>query len=143
MSYTKWFDAHATKHKKIVERLLEQGYTDRDIVDYFDFDNMVINEVEFCPLYKDNKKCHDMDDLNCYLCACVNFRFNDEGLSNSNNLKILSRCDINNGEKFVGEDFIHQDCSTCSVPHDREYVIKNFSLVWGEMMKNCKVIIKK
>jgi hypothetical protein len=138
MSYTKWFDAHAKKHKEIVDKLVESGYSKERIVEYFDFDNMVKEEPDFCPLYKDNKKCHDMDELNCYMCACPNFRFNDNGLGSYNEFKILSKCDIDNGEEFAGKGVIHQDCSSCSVPHHKSYALKNFSTDWLEMMKNCK-----
>ncbi|MFT7003675.1 MAG: hypothetical protein ACJAWW_001027 [Sulfurimonas sp.] len=138
MSYIKWFDAHAKKHKKIVDKLVELNYSNEDIVDYFDFDNMVKEESDFCPLYKDNKKCHDMKRLNCYMCACPNFRFNDEGISDKNDYKVLSECDIDNGEEFLGDGVIHQDCSSCKVPHHKSYILKNFSLNWFEMMKSCK-----
>ena len=53
--------------------------SDEEVIAYFKFENMVKKEPDFCPLYKDNKKCHDMKELNCYLCACPNFRFDDEG----------------------------------------------------------------
>jgi len=140
----KWFDAHAIKHKKIVDRLLKQNYTDEQIVDYFDFDNMVEQEVDFCPLYKNNTKCHKMDNLNCYLCACPSFRFNDDGIGNYNNHRILSMCDINNGEKLATKTGdIHQDCSSCTVPHHKSFILKNFSLDWREIMKNCKIKDKK
>lgn len=56
-----------------------EGNTKQEIIEYFRFENMVKNEPDFCPLYKDNKKCHDMEDLNCYLCACPHFRFDDNG----------------------------------------------------------------
>ena len=138
MSYTKWFDAHALKHKKIVDKLVELNYLKEEIIEYFDFDNMVKEEIDFCPLYKDNKKCHDMNELNCYLCACPNFRFNDDGLDVYNELKILSKCDIDNGEKFSGKGVIHQDCSKCTVPHYKSYIVKNYSLDWKEIMKNVK-----
>nr|WP_321267425.1 hypothetical protein [uncultured Sulfurimonas sp.] len=139
MKYTEWFDTHALKHKVIVEKLLKRGCSNEEIVDYFDFENMLEKEIDFCPLYAKNKKCHDMDNLNCYMCACPNFRFNDDGIDSYNEFKILSRCDINNGKKFAGAGVIHQDCSSCSVPHHKSYVLKNFSLNWKEMMKKCKV----
>jgi Zn-finger protein len=138
MSYTSWFNAHATKHMSIVKKLLSKGYTKEQIIDYFDFDNMVKEENDFCPLYKEPKKCHDMESLNCYLCACPNFRFDDEGLGEYNNSKILSKCSINNGKKFAGDKVIHQDCSKCSVPHHRAYVEKNFDLDWRNIMSECK-----
>ncbi|WP_321779418.1 hypothetical protein [Sulfurimonas sp.] len=139
MSYEKWFNAHAQKHKKIVEKLQKSNLSANEIVEYFYFDNMVKKEIDFCPLYKENKKCHDMDELNCYMCACPNFRFNDDGIDTYSEFKILSKCDINNGEKFKGKGVIHQDCSTCTVPHHKTYAIKNFSLDWKQMMKNVRV----
>ena len=135
MSYSSWFDKHAHKHKKIVDKLLSQGFEKEQIIEYFEFDNMVKMENDFCPLYKEPKKCHDMESLNCYLCACPNFRFDEDGLGNYNEFKILSKCDINNGEKFAGKGVIHQDCSTCSVPHHRAYIEKTFDLDWKKIMK--------
>ena len=139
MGYTKWFNEHAAKHKKIVDKLVVKNYTKEQIIEYFDFDNMVKNELKFCPLYKDNKKCHDMESLNCYLCACPNFRFNDIGIATYNEFNILSKCDINNGEKFASKGVIHQDCSKCSVPHHTAYVKKNFDLDWKKIMKKCSL----
>ncbi len=139
MSYIKWFNKHADKHKKIIDKLQSLNYTAIEIVEYFDFDNMVEKEISFCPLYKDNKKCHEMDELNCYLCACPNFRFNDDGLDSYNEFKIFSKCDIDNGEEFVGAGVIHQDCSSCKVPHHKSYAIKNFSSDWRKIMKKCEV----
>ncbi|WP_366934184.1 hypothetical protein [Sulfurimonas sp.] len=134
-----WFESHAQKHKKIVEKLQSKEYTKEQIIDYFDFENMKKHEVDFCPLYKENKKCHDMKSLNCYMCACPNFRFSDDGISKYNEQVILSECDINNGKKFSGGGFIHQDCSSCTVPHHRAYILKNFSYDWREMMSECKI----
>ena len=139
MSYESWFNDFAKKHKAIVDKLLVQGLGKEEIIDYFDFDNMVKEEDDFCPLYKDNKKCHEMDSLNCYLCACPNFRFNDECIKVYNDKKILSECDINNGETFTGDGVVHQDCSSCSVPHHRSYVSKNFDLDWKKVMHNCNL----
>ncbi|WP_455757326.1 hypothetical protein [Sulfurimonas sp.] len=138
MSYSSWFNAHAKKHKEIVDKLVACGNTKDEIIDYFEFDNMVKNEIDFCPLYKDNKKCHDMKNLNCYLCACPNFRFDDDGLGTYNEFKILSKCDINNGDEFAGKGVIHQDCSSCTVPHHKSYVKKNFDYDWKVIMKKCK-----
>jgi len=139
MSYSTWFNEHAKKHKKIVDKLVVKGYTKEQIIDYFDFDSMVKNENDFCPLYKEPKKCHDMKSLNCYLCACPSFRFNDKGLDIYNKMKILSRCEIDNGEKFAGKGVIHQDCSSCTVPHHKAYVKKNFDLDWKKIMSECQI----
>jgi len=137
MSYSSWFNKHASKHKTIVDRLIVKDYTKEQIVDYFEFDNMVKNEVDFCPLYKKNKKCHDMENLNCYLCACPNFRFNDNGIDTYNELKILSKCDINNGTKLKYRDVIHHDCSSCTVPHHKKFILKKFDTDWKKIMDKC------
>lgn len=137
MSYQSWFDEHAKKHKAIVDKLLAKGFTDEEIVEYFDFENMVEKENDFCPLYKEPKKCHDMERLNCYLCACPHFRFDDNGLDNYNGSKILSKCDLNNGSKLKHNNVIHQDCSKCTVPHHKAYVLKNFDTNWKKIMKEC------
>ena len=139
MSYTSWFEEHAQKHKIVVEKLLLKGFTKEKIIDYFDFENMVKEEKDFCPLYVDNKKCHDMEKLNCYLCACPNFRFDDEGFGKVDGNTQHSFCDIESkdGRQGVYGDKIHQDCSKCGVPHHRSYVEKNFDLEWTKVMGNC------
>lgn len=137
MSYGKWFENHADKHKKIVEKLLSHGYTKEQIVDYFDFDNMAKEEPLFCPLYKENRKCHEMEDLNCYLCACPNFRFNDGGIAKKDDKTQYSFCAIESkdGKQSIYGDKIHQNCSKCTVPHHKEYIRKNFDLDWKKIMK--------
>lgn len=139
MGYTDWFDQHAKKHKVIVEKLLAKNYTTEQIIDYFDFDNMIKEENDFCPLYKDNKKCHDMESLNCYLCACPNFRFNDSGIKQIDSKIQYSVCNIESkdGRQGVYGDKIHQDCSKCQVPHHKAYVEKHFDLDWKICMKEC------
>jgi len=72
--------------------------SDNEVIAYFRFENMVQKEPDFCPLYKETKKCHDMEVLNCYLCACPNFRFDDEGISKKEartiygSVELLSLC---------------------------------------------------
>ena len=139
MSYISWVETHAQKHKVIIDKLLKKGFTKEQIIDYFDFENMKVKEIDFCPLYAENKKCHDMVSLNCYLCSCPNFRFKDEGLEKIEGRTKYSFCDIESkdGRAGVYGDSIHQDCSKCSVPHHKSYVEKNFDLDWSKIMKKC------
>lgn len=141
MGYKAWFDEHAKKHKKIVDKLLGLGKTKEQIVDYFDFENMVENENDFCPLYKENKKCHDMPKLNCYLCACPNFRFSDNGIEKVQDKTKYSFCaiDSKDGKQGVYGDKIHQNCSACTVPHAKSYVFKHFDLDWKKIMQKCEL----
>ncbi len=135
MSYSKWFTAHGNKHKEIIQKLTK--LSDDEVIAYFRFENMVEKEPDFCPLYKKNKKCHDIELLNCYLCACPNFRFNDEGITKKEAKTIYSTCNINSedGDIFQTENAIHQDCSGCLIPHQETYIKKYFSRNWFEIMK--------
>jgi hypothetical protein len=148
MSYTSWFDEHAKKHKKVVQKLLAEGMDKEAIIAYFDFENMVENEPDFCPLYRKNnedgslgRKCHDLEALNCYLCACPNFRFNDEGIEERGGKKVYSYCAIDSkeGRQGVYGEKIHQDCSGCTVPHHVSYVRKHYDEEWETIMKACRL----
>ncbi|RYA23265.1 hypothetical protein [Malaciobacter halophilus] len=138
MSYIDWFEAHGEKHAKIMEKLKHKS--DDEVIEYFRFENMVKNEPNFCPLYKDNKKCHDYEKLNCYLCACPNFRFNDDGFEKQEDKTLYSYCGIDSkdGSQFIGDTYIHQNCAGCIVPHKEKYIKKNFSRNWFEVMNKVK-----
>jgi hypothetical protein len=137
MSYTKWFENHAKKHKKIVDQL--SHLSDEEVVEYFDYDNMKIKQTDFCPLYAKNKKCHDMPNLNCYLCACLYFRFDDDGLSIEDDKTRYSICSIDakGKEDFIKGNSIHQGCTNCTLPHQKSFILKHFSRSWLEIMKDC------
>lgn len=135
MTYINWFQAHGERHKAVMAKLTH--LSDDEVISYFRFENMVQNEPDFCPLYKENKKCHDMEGLNCYLCACPNFRFDDEGIEQTEEKTLYSTCGIDSkdGAQFISDDAIHQDCSGCLVPHHEAYIKKVFSRNWFKIMK--------
>jgi len=147
MSYHSWFEDQAQKHAKVVQKLLAQNRTEEEIIAYFDFHNMVKNEPDFCPLYREKnaegkigKKCHDIQPLNCYLCACPNFRFKDDGFNQKEGKTVYSYCDIDSkdGRQGIYGDAVHQDCSGCSVPHHVSYIKKHFDTDWKKVMKDCE-----
>ena len=139
MSYAKWFENHGKKHSELVNRLLSEGLSKAEIIRYFQFENMVTKEPMFCPLYEKNKKCHDVEDLNCYLCACPLFRFNDDGFGQLESGTQYSYCAVDSklGRQGVYGDKIHQDCSNCPVPHSQKYVSKNYDVDWFKVMNKC------
>ena len=139
MTYEEWFIQQGNLHANVMKKLTDKSVD--EVIEYFKFENMVKNEPDFCPLYKDNKKCHDMEDLNCYLCACPNFRFKMEGFEKTDDGKTLfSVCSIKSrdGSQFIGDDYIHQNCSGCIVPHRDKYIKKNFNRNWFEVMKDVR-----
>ena len=126
MSYKSWHEEHSLKHKKIIDKL--SHLSDEEIIKYFDYNNMLVNEKEFCVLFKDNKKCHEMEDLNCYLCACPNFRVSE--------IKSFCSIDSKDGGSIEHNGFTHQDCSSCTVPHSVNYIKNNFNRSWESCMKD-------
>ena len=138
MTYMDWFETHGKKHQNIMRKL--QALSDDEVIAYFKFENMVEKEPDFCLLYKEQKKCHEMENLNCYLCACPYFRFDDEGISKVGDQTCYSTCSIDavEGTQFVSETAIHQDCSGCTVPHHEAYIKKYFKRDWFEVMENVK-----
>ena len=138
MSYASWFEEHAKKHAKIMQKL--ENRSDDEVIEYFLYENMVKNEPDFCPLYAKSKKCHEMEELNCYLCACSNFRFDDGGFENIDGKSLKSYCSIDSkdGKQFVGKDAVHQDCSKCTVPHKKSFIKKVFKRDWLEIMKEVR-----
>ncbi len=125
MTYQSWHEEHATKHKNILTKLTH--LSNNEIIEYFDFENMKVKEPDFCLLYSQNKKCHDIKNLNCYLCACPYFRVGSKS----------STCDIKSkhGSSFESPDgFIHQDCSKCIIPHKKQYIKQNFNKDWKKIM---------
>lgn len=141
MSYKSWISEHGKKHKIIVDRLKTKGFSREEIVDYFDFDNMVNFETGFCYLYAENKKCHPVKNLNCYLCACPLFRFNASGIEEIGDKTVYSYCVVESKFGKQGEfgNAIHQDCSKCSVPHGKKYVLKNYKEDWISIMHRCNI----
>jgi len=138
VNYSQWFQEHGNKHKEIMKKLI--SLSDDEVIAYFRFENMVEKEPDFCPLYQKKDKCHEIEVLNCYLCACPNFRFKDEGILKKEAKTIYSNCNIDSkdGKTFQTEEAIHQDCSACLVPHHEAYIKKYFSRDWFEIMKNVK-----
>ncbi len=139
MTYIAWYDTFARKHKNIVNKLRTQHFTKHQIIEYFRFENMLEMEPDFCPLYAQKKKCHEMESLNCYLCACPNFRFDDKGIKKIETNTQYSFCSIDSkdGAQGIYEHAIHQDCSKCSIPHHQDYIEKHFDLEWKKIMQDC------
>lgn len=138
MGYFKWFQAHATQHASIIQKLLSQGLNSQEIITYFRFDHMLEQEPDFCPLYAKKKQCHDMENLNCYFCGCPYFRFDDQGREEKSGKKIYSWCRINSrhGRRLETESAIHQDCTYCLLPHRESTIKKQFDSDWKRIMEN-------
>ena len=50
MSYSSWFEAHGQKHQNIMKKL--ENLSDKEVITYFRFENMLEKEPDFSLLYK-------------------------------------------------------------------------------------------
>jgi Zn-finger protein len=129
MTYTEWAEAHKRKRINLQRKLEGWGLTREQVVDYFDYDNMVRNQPDFCPLYATKTKCHNTDNLNCYLCGCPYFKCSDEPLEiEHNGNRIYSVCTIDSRFKrtFTYDGNIHCDCSHCTIPHSKTAALQHY-----------------
>ncbi len=135
MGYLQWYKVFASKHRAIVEEL--KGLSDEEVLAYFDYDNMRKRHPDFCHLYAEGIKCHDIEDLNCYLCACPLFRFCDTGIDKIGEKIRYSLCAIDSRWSATVETdtTVHQDCSNCPVPHRWSFIEKYFDRDWRNIMR--------
>lgn len=135
MTYKEWFETHASKHAVIIKKL--EHLDNSEVIEYFRFENMVVYEPDFCLLYAENKKCHEVEKLNCYWCACPYFRFNDVGFSTEKGKTIYSTCSIDSkeGKRFIRDTSLHQDCTSCLIPHQENTLKKEFNRNWRITME--------
>jgi Zn-finger protein len=96
------------------------------IIDYMSFKNRSKRDTSLCPQYKGKnpKPCHEVKDLNCFLCACPNYESE----------KLEGGCKINSKK---GKFHYHKnlpkgmvwDCSDCNINHSpkeiEKYLLKN------------------
>ena len=150
MTYEEWHKEHNQKKKNILKNLEGKSY--ECIVNYFDYDNMKQNEEGFCPLYKQNKKCHNIDNLNCFFCGCPFFVYSDNipvYYDRLKQVKHYSVCSIKS--KFAkefsyvdnnGVKCINCDCSGCTIPHSKKFVERHIKdmLYTKDMPDSCSFL---
>ena len=87
-----------------------------DLIEEHSFDKLKDKNPGVCPCYEQNRKCHDVEELNCFFCYCPKYdRSTPEG-----------KCKINSPEgKYVETaEGKKLDCSDCTLPHIKENAIK-------------------
>lgn len=123
MTFREWETTHDTKLNAILTKL--SGVSIDNTIAYFDFENMVVMEPDFCPLYATNTKCHDIPKLNCFFCACPHFRSSDtEPFYMDGDVAVMSICSINAKQagSFTHEGTKQCDCSGCHIPHTERVI---------------------
>ncbi|MAG11065.1 hypothetical protein CMI44_02020 [Candidatus Pacearchaeota archaeon] len=85
------------------------------IINEFRFENQKKKNPKKCSCYREDK-CHNIEQLNCFLCYCPEY---DNSVESGG-------CKINSikGKWFVSGDKKIWDCSDCDYAHRREVVEK-------------------
>lgn len=141
MTYNEWITEHDKNLKNILVKL--DGSSTDDIVNYFRYENMVINEPDFCPLYRAKTKCHNTDNLNCFYCGCPFFESSDDKpFEIRDSKKVMSRCVVNSrfAQDFIHEDIIQCDCSNCMIPHTDNIVKQHFNSLDNNIEDACSFL---
>ena len=96
-----------------------------EIIEHTSYDIRSLEHPDRCSYYSSGEKCHDLEDLNCFLCACPNYQSG----------KLEGGCEINsnNGKwhhhKNLPKGFVW-DCTDCQTNHGPEevkhYIKENF-----------------
>ena len=101
------------------------------IIGEFRFDVRSKTYPSACICYEQQKQCHDMPDLNCFLCYCPYYRITStEGgcLRGSNDGKWYYSDKLPLGKIW--------DCSGCTYPHTenavKEHLTRAFKPKWGK-----------
>ena len=84
------------------------------LIEEYDFESRKKSHSEECICYKQNKKCHNLEKLNCFFCFCPHYDIEKE----------KGGCKINSSKgKYIkqGDKEIF-DCSNCDYPHKRNNV---------------------
>jgi dUTP pyrophosphatase len=105
------------------------------IIKEFNFLNRKNKHPNECPCYKD-KPCHNLPELNCFLCYCPEYKSKIEG-----------GCKINNPNgKWLFNEKLPKgkiwDCSNCDYPHREEIVEKYLKSIFLSKNK-MQIKIKK
>lgn len=88
----------------------------QELISEWDFEARKKVNTYGCICYEKNKKCHDIDELNCFFCYCPNYdRTVKEG---------LCKIDSPDGKYIDTSNGKILDCSDCTFPHTRENAIK-------------------
>lgn len=129
MTYSFWAKSHIGKRSELLRILIDKGFSEEDIVKHFNWSNMVRAHPDYCGLFAENKKCHNLQELNCLFCACPHFIFNDNGLYIEGIKTVYSKCGIDSrfGTEFEYDIAIHQDCTLCLIPHTKQFASKHLN----------------
>lgn len=86
------------------------------LIEEWDFEKRKGTHPEECICYTQNKKCHNIENLNCLFCYCPNYDMSvKEGTCRISSVKVKY---VDKHEKKI------LDCTDCDFPHKKENIKK-------------------
>lgn len=121
-----WRKKMTRRSGRLIRKLKRRGLSDRDILDFFIYDNLIHSEKRFCPLFASGQKCHifSADRLNCLGCYCPYFELTVE--EKGSEIECGS-CSVNSpaAQRFSSDGKVKiLDCSMCVIPHQASTAMK-------------------
>jgi Zn-finger protein len=97
---------------KIAKNIIEKRIN--KLIEEWNFENRKENNINECVCYSENKKCHNLENLNCLFCYCPHY---DTSIKEG-------KCRINSpdGKYIDNHEGKILDCSDCDFPHKMENV---------------------
>ncbi len=115
----KWYNEFRKKRAEVLKHVIDKS--PEGIIKYFTYLNLKKSDPDFCPLFKENIKCHKLkeNELICFFCGCPYFDYDlwDEGN------KIYGGCKNPMGRGYRNR-YGYWDCSECHFPHLKENALK-------------------
>jgi Zn-finger protein len=98
------------------------GKNINEVISGWDFEERKKANPNGCICYEQNKKCHDLENLNCFFCYCPNY---DKSVKEG-------KCKINSpkGKYINNHEGKILDCSDCDFPHKKENAIKLLEILF-------------
>jgi Zn-finger protein len=84
----------------------------KTILEEWDFEKRKKTNLDECICYQQDKKCHNLEKLNCYFCYCP--YYGEKCAIDSPDVKYVTSM---SGKKIL-------DCSDCNFPHLEENIKK-------------------
>lgn len=143
----RWHLGFVKRREEIVKKYKLK--TPEEITNFFRRSNLQEKEPDFCPLFKNNGKCHDIpdDQLICYYCACPFY----DPFHYDKRKKEFGRCTINSKYGHRNK-YGYWNCSACTLPHNEKFVMrylkgktKEVIMIpkkeWEESLKEAKLVV--
>jgi Zn-finger protein len=86
------------------------------LIEEWDFEKRKKENPHGCICYEESKKCHDMEDLNCFFCYCPEY---DRTIKEGG-----CKIDSSKGKYIDNHEGKIWDCSDCDFPHKKENALR-------------------